>query len=383
MTFPSDHDLIAHLLGHLDPPRRERVERALADPRRPELAARHARIADHLALYDALDAPPPPPFATLEAALPRARPARRATVLPSPRAAWALGAALAVVVAGLALLLTSGPATEGAVIGRAGEGLEIVAAGRTSTRPATGALRAGDVLTAARPAEAWLGERVRVVIDADARLELLGGEDVRLHAGRAYFEVAPGPFRVRTPHGDVKVVGTTFEVSVAGGELAVYMASGSVEVAGRTLDAGMALDASGVGSFEGRVGDWFARPVLRLAVEGGTARKGDVALRFTLENPGHVPIEVAGPEGVTAALWLQVRDPASVVRDVAVAAAGSGTGPLPSGRPLRLGPRGSTSFTLRFGRPFDAEGAYRCRAMYRPDGESPLLSEELLVEVAE
>jgi hypothetical protein len=94
-----------------------------------------------------------------------------------------------------------------------------------------------------------------------------------------------------------------------------------------------------------------------------------------------VPIELAGPDGVRAALWLEIVDPSGEVHDVAVPGADAAGGPLAPGRPLRLAGRGETSFTARLGPPLGDRGTYRCRALYRPEGQPSLVSDALLLEV--
>lgn len=388
MTHLPDHDLIDLALGRLDAPAREHVERSLT--RDPDAQRRFRAIRDHLDLYDRLPPPPPPrPFAWIRADLPpRQADARGSSAAPRRPWAWALGSVAAVVVAGLALhlVLPGGNGVDG--IGRAGEGL-------CACRDGDGVLRrhpllaVGDVLVAREIVEAWLGPRVHLVMDDGTTLELLDETTVRLEKGRAFFEVESGPFLVRTLFGDVRVRGTAFEVAVGQDGLEVRVAAGRVDVAGRTIIAGTGLENGEIVALDGEVGPWFRRPRLGLASGGPVPPGRPVSLEFSLVNPGMLTVELSGPEGVRRALWLEVVDPTGEVHDLPVSpntfeptseARGNG-GPLPPQGGYRLGPHERRRLVARFARPFTRRGTYRCRAMYRPEGEPPLLSEIVLVEV--
>lgn len=363
------------MLGRLDPAERERVERAIgADP---ALEARREEVARHLARYDALEAPPPPPFARLAARLEeRGQAARRAF----PRLAWAGAAVAALLLAALALHVLAPVSSHAPTLLR-GAGLRV-----TET---------GAWLAEEEPAEAWIGERVHVVLDGGARLAPESDRRVRLLAGRAWFEVGPGPgpFEVATALGSVRVVGTTFEVAVDDASLFVAVAEGRVEVAGRgevegrVLEAGQVLVNGRRTASPHQAGAFFRHPTLALAAAGAPLAGEPLTLRFTFGNPGRVPFVLAGPDGVRAALWLEIVDPSGGVHDLAVPGVDAPDGPLPAGRPLLLPGRDETSFTVRLARPFPGDrigwdrGAYRCRALYRPEGQPSLVSDALLLEV--
>lgn len=80
------------------------------------------------------------------------------------------------------------------------------------------------------------GEDTRVRLTADARLRLpAGGARLQLEAGGIACQVAPQqgrPFVVATPHGTVTVLGTAFQVVVAGERSRCQVESGVVQVAG-------------------------------------------------------------------------------------------------------------------------------------------------------
>lgn len=356
----SDHDLTAYALGQCDAADGERIERALSTD--PRLRERHAHIVDHLARYDALDAPPPPPLSRVTAHLDTAR--RRAQ--GTRRIRLAACAAAAIVVVALALhLLTPDPVPGPAP--RAGTGIEVT--------------DAGDWIADDEPAEGWLSARARVVLDAGARLT--PSPPVRLLAGRAFFEVgrSEDPFEVVTDHGAVRVLGTTFEVDVDGSSLFVAVERGRVQADGHTLTAGEALVEGLVAPPPHEAGSFFRRPTLALTARG-TPRAGEaVTLGFTFSNPGRVPFAVAGPDGIRTSLWLEVVDPAGEVHDVPVPGVDVPGGPLPAGQPLHLPAHAKTTFTALVLLPTRDRGAYRCRALYRPEGQPAVVSDALLLEV--
>lgn len=363
----ADHDLIAYALGRLDGAARERLERALA--RDEALARRQRAIRDHLARYETLGAPPPPPFARIAERLGEGE--RRVGAWP----VWAAAALVALLLVGVGLLGRPRDAT--APLGRAGAGVYVVRGADHEARE-DGVLRRGDLLGADEPAELSLGGRVRIVLDGGARLRLAGADEVRLESGRAFFEVDGVPFAVTTPAGTVRVTGTAFEVALPGGALEVAVQSGRVDAAGTVVEAGEALSGGRVAPLSALPGAFFRRPSLDLAAARARSRAGDsAALVFTFANQGRVAIDLAGPDGVRAALWLQVVTPDGEVHDVAVPAAGA----LVAGRPLHLGPLERIAFALRVQGPFGVPGTYRLRAMYRPEGQTAVVSDVLELEV--
>ncbi|MHC5012616.1 MAG: FecR domain-containing protein, partial [Planctomycetota bacterium] len=254
---PTHHDLIDHALGRLDPPRREWVERALRED--PALARRARSVADHLALYDALPpSPPPPPFSKIASALPSREKAgrRSARLLPTQDWAVAAGGALAILI--IVVFVWGVRSTPEDPVGTTGDGVRIVRDGSVTS---DARVRPGDVLEADLPAEVWIGERVRVVMDGEARMEIEGTDRVRLAEGRAYFEVAPGPFRVGTSAGEVKVLGTRFELALSETGLRVAVEEGRVALGDFTVASDQTLVAGVLSALEGELGGWFRRPV--------------------------------------------------------------------------------------------------------------------------
>jgi len=74
--------------------------------------------------------------------------------------------------------------------------------------------REGDVI-AAEPRRVSIGERVVAQMSSGAHLRW-SGDEAWQDSGEVSYEVEPGsPFRVRTPHGSVVVLGTVFRVVVA------------------------------------------------------------------------------------------------------------------------------------------------------------------------
>lgn len=387
-------------LGRLDPARREALERAcLADP---ALGERARTVRDHLARYDALvdaPSPPPPPYARIAARLQdRAHADRRA----ARRDAWhrplwspiwkpALGlGALAVVLTILSSTLSVfAPKPEHPVatraFGVAARGVQVRRMGTLLEGRETW-LAPGDRLTAHAPAEATLGERVRVVLDTGADLTLTSASRVDLTRGRAFFAVAPGAFAVDTPHGTVQVLGTRFEVSVDGGPgsngLEVRVEEGTVALGETRIEAGSEWAGHALRTLRGDdVGGWFRRPRLALALPAeavpGTAVEG--ALVFV--NPTTLAVSVAGPDPVRTSLWLEVETPDGQVLDLPLARVEDPASPLRPGVVLHVRPEASIRVPVRLARAFDEEGVYRCRAMYRPEGRPPLVSEVVTVEV--
>jgi hypothetical protein len=180
-----------------------------------------ARRSELLAADRALRAP-----AARSAAAPQALRARieRSLVAPRRRASrWALGLGLlGAAAAGAALVLLLRPAPPVGFVGEVAE-VEVEGAdGRRKQRSTGAGLRPGDRVRARQvPVRLRLGARAVATLERGAVVRLLGGPGAAMvERGRARFEVTPGrdEFRVRTPVGDVVVLGTAFEVRVAGGE---------------------------------------------------------------------------------------------------------------------------------------------------------------------
>jgi len=385
-------DLVAHALGGLAPTDRERVDAALE--RDLDLRRRLDDVVTHLAIYDRLPpAPPAPPFARLAAALPDSTPGRGPRAFP----VWRVAAlAAAAVLVGILLLDRRSPApgaggTAADVLRVVpGVGLEVVRAGKRLAADAAGTARRGDVLACTRPAEARLGERVRVVLDGGARLALEEGNAVTLVEGRAWFEVAPGPFEIRTPYGPVRVLGTAFDVDLRNGHLEVGVVHGRVAAAGHEIGPGERLSEGRVaqvaGGAAGDVGTWFRRPVLRLEAEsaGPHPRGTPLVLRLVFQNAGQIPWRLPGPGTARTAIWLGFETVAGrVVQEVPVLRTNviAGADVLRPGPGEILAPGQMRSVTIKILPPVGSPGAYRLRALWRPAGRTSVLSTPLEFEV--
>ncbi|WP_323718531.1 FecR family protein [Paracoccus aminovorans] len=122
-------------------------------------------------------------------------------------------------------------------------------------------MAADHVAARARPLSVTLDDGSTVLLDADSALaeaDTPTQRRVRLLRGGAYFEVRPGslPFVVETPEGEVRVLGTGFDVQLLQGAVAVTLVHGRVEVSGAAgsavLEPGQTvrLTAGGVGPVE-------------------------------------------------------------------------------------------------------------------------------------
>lgn len=391
-----DEDLVARALDQLAPEARAGVDAVLEHD--AAARARFEAIAAHLLVYDQLPpAPPPPPFARLAAALASddGDAAPDLTILalqrgaPAPRRRpWRIAAAVAaVLLCGLLVWRGSRTPDHPTLTLVAGHGIERIAAdGTPQPAPARAAVRVrrGDVLTCREPAEAHLGGRVRLVLDAEARLRIDDAARVTLERGRAWFEVEPGAFEVATRHGPVTVLGTAFEVDVRGEDLAVAVAHGRVAAGGRAIDAGMRLAGGMVGASSTPAGAWFRQPRLRVEQPGPARVGAPLALTLVLENPGRVPIPLRRPSDVRHAVWLHLEDAEG--RPVAELPVLQGhirgpAGFLAPGAAATLHPERPLRVAIEIPAPFTSAGIYLCRALYRPAGRPGVLSDARRLEV--
>lgn len=122
-------------------------------------------------------------------------------------------------------------------------------------------IAADHVAARAQPLSVALADGSTVLLDADSALAQQDSPTqrrVRLLRGGAYFEVQPGslPFVVETPEGEIRVLGTGFDVQLLDDAATVTLAHGRVEVSGTTgsaiLEPGQTvrLEAGGVGPVE-------------------------------------------------------------------------------------------------------------------------------------
>ncbi len=395
MSRPIRHaDLLARALGELTGAERERVDSALAAD--AALRQEFESIAGHLLQYEHLPpAPPPPPFAQIEAALddgstPDLGVLRLQDAPPRRRSLTAVTALAALL---LAAVLVWRPwdtrQGSGELIDLvAGRGMQLLRAGSALPAPAHAkrTVQRGDVLHCLEAAEARLGERIRIVLDGGARLRIESGERVALQEGRAWFEVAPGAFEVETPHGPVRVLGTAFEVDLRAGGLEVAVAHGRVRAAAQEIAQGEQLSQGQVSSLTGDAGAWFQRPSLLLEAGSGPqpTLTRPLTLRVVFFNPGNVPLTLPGPAAARSPLWISFETLAGrVLRELPVLEAHvtSGREVLRAGHALDLGPGARQTVTLKILPPVGSPGAYRCRALYRPEGQPGVLSTPLDVEV--
>ncbi|MDA1194297.1 MAG: FecR family protein [Planctomycetota bacterium] len=388
-------DLVARALGALPAEAKAQVDQAIeADA---ALRRQFEEVAGHLLAYDRLPpAPPPPPFARLDAALDADfAQAPDLSVLRLPRRAaprwlnpWV---AAALLLAGLLIWnATDSPRDDqqGDLLLLPGRGLQLVRGEQARPAPALAAVAvlAGDVLTCDEPAEAQLGERVRLVLDAGARLRIENAERVTLEAGRAWFEVRPGAFEVGTAHGPVRVLGTAFEVDLRTGALDVAVAHGRVAAGGHELSAGQRLVASSsIEPDEGRAGAWFQRP--SLIVAGGPARLGEpLRLVLRLENRTSTLLTLPAPSDARFAFWLHFADAeGQPIREIPILPAQivAGREFLRAGGEAELRPGATREVTVEIPAPFTSAGTYLCRALYRPAGRPGVLSDARPIEVRE
>jgi ferric-dicitrate binding protein FerR (iron transport regulator) len=130
---------------------------------------------------------------------------------------------------------------------------------------------------------------------------IAGGRRVRLFSGAARFEVDPGhgPFAVITPAGEVRVVGTSFEVRIM--KKSQWIA-GSVVVA-VAVAAGIVVFSNDHGEVEGRPGD------LLVAVPGSAP------VRMTAEEVADLVVSRRELEAENRELRQQIEDSAATAEE--------------------------------------------------------------------
>jgi ferric-dicitrate binding protein FerR (iron transport regulator) len=377
---PTRSDLVARALGVLPEADRVRVDGALAQD--PALRQRFEEIAGHLVRYDRLPpAPPAPPFERIAAAMdaegrpdPGVLRLQRKAPRLRPALAWTFaGAAAALLI--VALVVRSRwqdtPRSGSPVV--AGPGLQVVSGDPT-------------LLTCDRPAEARVGDRVRLVLDGGARLRVENEETVHLERGRAWFEVAPGPFRVLTPHGPVEVRGTAFEVDARRDWLEVAVAEGRVMADGHEVGPGEVLAQGVVALIAWAPGAWFRAPQLdlELARPEALAPGRPLDLRLVFHNAAHVPLSLQGPRAARTPVWIRFETrQGRTVGELPVLPANvtAGGDLLRPGGSVELPAGASSALTVRILPPPGCPPAYRCKALYRPGDQPAVLSSPLQIEV--
>ncbi len=164
----------------------------------------------------------------------------------SPRRArwtWPAVAAAVLATAGLALLLLR-PGAPASIADPSGD-VALVRDGKTLPVRESQPLLPGDrIRTGAdgRVSIRFNGEATTLDVPADSRVELDPdqgrGKRIAVEAGRLRCSVAPQPadkpFTVRTPHAEATVLGTTFSLSVSGGQTRLKVGEGQVRFASRS-----------------------------------------------------------------------------------------------------------------------------------------------------
>ncbi len=382
-------DLVARALNALPEDDRARVDAAIeADE---ALRLEFEAVAGHLLHYDALpDAPPPPPFERIAKRMDAdADPDLRVLRLGEEKrlSLWIpAGAAAAVAAAFVLLWLWMKPPDRTPQPDfTVGDGMSY---GRS--RPAFGEGEVTYFLFADDgPAEAHIGDRVRVVLE-DAQLWPLAENRVALdHRGRAWFEVKPGekPFVVETLFGKVTVLGTSFEVDLREEDLRVTVEEGRVRVQEVVVPAGHAYSqrAGRMPFVASTPGSWFRLPSLAVDVRGPvpTVNK-PLELALTLRNATHLDMPLEGPGSARTPVWLRFESAkGELLGELPVLPANVITGAelLDPRGSVVLAPGSSKVLAVRILPPFASPGAYRCTALYRPEGQAPVLSSPLQIEV--
>jgi hypothetical protein len=225
--------------------------------------------------------------------------------------------------------------------------------------------------------------RVRCVLDAGSELRgTLPGTGTRLTGGRAWFEVAPGPFWVDVDDAQVNVQGTAFEVDArVRNHPVVSVEHGEVSIGGISVNAGQRYEDGKVSASAERPGAFFRRPLLRL--EGpGSAKPGEsVSLRFVLENPTFLEQTIAGPDTVASGALLTLAGPDGSTQTQGLDFAQAVSGGLAAKHPVSLAPKERRLVVFSVRLPPAPPGRWGLTALYRPSGEAPLASDPLSVEV--
>lgn len=396
---PARADLVALALGALGEAEASAVRAAVSAS--PTLMADLDAIRGHLGRYDALPpAPPPPPIDNLLAALdgPRRAPAPRLTPTWHPRFA-----AAALLLCALGFLAwrawdPSPPREAGPV-----------ASWQGSWVPAG----VGDGMSAATEVSqvhvSWPGSparHARLVAAHGAALRLGDAGLVSLERGRLWVESPPAPSAVplvvRTPAGDVRVVGTRFELDLDGAKtLRVRVDRGVVEVQppgapAVRVESGRAWSPAGLETAEVGLPAWHPRASIVLRAARWMA---DGALEVDAELHGAVGADVDLPllgGGTTAPAWIEWIDadgevdrslpllPAHVTSEEGLDAPSAASPELVArwlgGQPDVLPAGIAKRFTLRFAGPLPSGSAYRLRALFRPSGAAPWLTRAIDVE---
>jgi ferric-dicitrate binding protein FerR (iron transport regulator) len=207
------------------------------------------------------------------------RTARRRTRM---RFAAAAAAIVILTIAGFVMMRTPAPSQQPPAARAVVASVESASGGATVW---TGAqLRAGDVVETSRGGTVslrWGKDTLRV--DGDTRVRFNDGRAVFLNRGAVYVASSGAGVVVRTPLGDVRDVGTQFEVRVDPSALRVRVREGRIDLvrggATHSAEAGVELTADAAGAIERHViarsggeWDWVVRAAPAIALEGQTLR---------------------------------------------------------------------------------------------------------------
>lgn len=170
---------------------------------------------------------------------------------PERRWTWALGLAAAVVLVFTVMTYRVAPAPVG-VVGYVEGVMSVCQAGATSAALGSTPLHKRAGIETATDAQGAIYLRERDAwwyVHGETRGRLDSQRVVALYEGLSWFEVAPGkgPFEVETPHGTVRVLGTSFGVSVDETGLKVTVARGRVAVGTSVVGGGQQVQVAATG----------------------------------------------------------------------------------------------------------------------------------------
>ena len=393
-------DLVALAAGALDEAEASAVRAAVSAS--PALMAELDAIRRHLRRYDALPpAPPPPPADSLLARLdgPRRGPAPRLAAAWQPRFAAAALLLLAVGFLAWQALDTAPSPNLGPVVAWQG----------TWRPPNEGGSRVATGTDVSQVRVSWPGRpprHARLVASHGTAIRLGDAGHLQLEQGRLWVESPPSPSAVplvvHTPAGEVRVVGTRFELDLdEAAALRVRVDRGVVEVRpvegpAVRVEAGQVWSPAGLEAADTGLPAWHPRASIVLRAARWTA---DGALEVDAELHGDEGADVDLPllgGGTSAPAWIEWIDadgevdrslpllPAHVTSEEGLDTPSGGSPDLVArwlgGQPDRLPVGASRRFTLRFTGPLPSGSAYRLRALFRPSGAAPWLTRAIDVE---
>lgn len=381
---PAHEDIVLWVLDALDADEAQRVKQAVeADAARTEQAA---QVRAHVDLYDAMpDAPPPPSFERIT--LQTRADTRHNFVL----LAVAASIFLAVGVGIWALFPKDSPTEQTtAVVARSGWSWTF-GDGRPHQADDTGVIwgvRRGVLArTWNGPAELrWQsgGRGVHLIASSGTAIRWVSAETIEIERGHAWFEVEPArsleadDFRVRFGDHTVRVVGTVFVVDANQGRVEVVRGQVEVDGAGVSQDQRWAKGA--VTAHKAAPIAWLPKAMLELGREAG---RGEDVFLLTFRNPSAVTVRLPAPPGNRTGLWMEWLDKQGQrLKSLPIPpqALEGDRKWLWEGQDVDLPPGGERTVWIRFRAAERPAGAYRCRALVRPAGAPPVLSNPLGLE---